>query len=333
MTILQVNLGTYANDGNGDDLRTAFEKSNNNFNELDLTRVITADNLGTGSPVFKEKIGNNLQLRTIKQGLNIFVTHSANEITISTPDSINAVQEDATPRLGGNLDLNSRNIIGTGNIYIDGDIAADVFLGPLTGNVTGNLTGNVTGDVTGNVTGDVTGNVTGNLTGNVFGDVTGDVTGNLYGNVIGNVDADSIATVDLTASNNIGASGTITATSGFIGNVTGNLTGNVTGNLTGNVTGQVSDISNHNISALADVTATAPTTGQALVWSGSAWGPGTITAGVSRIIAGTNISISPSSGLGEVTVSAITGGGGGGGDLDFGSFLSPAGFSLDLGSF
>jgi len=320
MTILQVNLGTYANDGNGDDLRTAFEKSNNNFNELDLTRVITADNLGTGAPVFKEKIGNNLQLRTIKQGLNIFVTYGANEITISTPDSINAVEEDANPRLGGNLDLNSRNIIGTGNIYIDGDVAADNFLGPLTGNVTGNVTGNLTGNVTGNLTGNVTGNLTGNVTGNVTGDLTGDVTGNLYGNVVGNVDAVSISTVDLIASNNIGASGTITSTAGFIGA------------LTGNVTGQVSDITNHPLSALSDVNSTVPTSGQALVWSGTAWGPGTITAGVSRIIAGSNVSISPTSGLGEVTISSL-GGGGGDGDLDFGSFLTPSGFSLDLGSF
>lgn len=36
---------------------------------------------------------------------------------------------------------------------------------------------------------------------------------------------------------------TITATTGFVGNVTGNLTGNVTGNLTGDVTGDVSGLS------------------------------------------------------------------------------------------
>lgn len=321
MTILQVNLGTYANDGNGDDLRTAFEKSNNNFNELDLTRVITADNLGTGASVFKEKIGNNLQLRTIKQGLNIFVTQNANDITISTPDSINAVEEDPAPRLGATLDLNNKNIIGTGNIYIDGDISADNFLGPLTGNVTGNVTGNLTG------------NVTGNLTGNVTGDVAGDVTGNLYGNVVGNlqgnVNATNIITYDLIATNNI----TIDSDLLVYGIATAsNFVGTLTGNVTGNVTGQISDISNHNLSALNDVVSTAPTTGQALVWSGTAWGPGTITAGVSRIIAGTNVSVSPVSGLGEVTISALSGGGGGG-DLDFGSFLSPSGFSLDLGSF
>jgi hypothetical protein len=361
MSILQVNLGTYANDGNGDDLRTAFEKSNSNFNELDLTRVITADNLGSGAPVFKEKIGNNLQLRTIKQGLNIFVTYSENEIIIATPDSINAVEEDPAPRLGANLDINGKNIIGTGNIYITGQVAADEFLGPLTGNVTGNVLGNLTGNVTGNVTGNLTGNVTGNLTGNVTGDLTGDVTGNLYGNVVGNVTGDltgnvyaaTVTTNDLIVTNNATVDsdllvyGTATAT-GFVGPLTGNVTGNVTG--------QVSDISNHTLSALNDVISTAPTLGQALVWNGTAWGPNTITSGVSRIIAGSNISITPSTGLGEVTINAT-----GGGSItelntfdfgnftntftnpityllnqvgvDFGSFTAPSQFTIDLSSF
>ena len=263
MSILTVNLGTYANDGNGDDLRTAFEKSNNNFTELDLTRVITADNLGSGAPVFKEKIGNNLQLRSIISGLNIAVTYTDNEISIATPDSINSVEEDTNPQLGGDLNLNGHLITGTGNILISGNIVAQ----EIAGNLTGNLTGDVTGNLTGNVTGDVTGNVT----------------------------------------------------------------GDVTGNLTGNVTGLVSSIGNHNLSALGDVSSSIPVIGQTLTWSGSEWGPSTIVAGVSKIIAGTNVTISPTDGIGEVTINSL--GGGGGGDLDFGSFLSPAGFSLDLGSF
>ena len=44
---------------------------------------------------------------------------------------------------------------------------------------------------------------------------------------------------DLTATK-LTSSSTITASSGFVGNITGNVTGNVTGNLTGNVTGNVS---------------------------------------------------------------------------------------------
>ena len=61
-----------------------------------------------------------------------------------------------------------------------------------------------------------------------------------------------------------------------------------------------------------DTSTTAPTEGQALVWDSSegSWVPGDVaaTAGVTRIIAGQGISLSPSGGTGEVTISATGGG-------------------------
>ena len=49
MAIQNINLGTYANDGTGDDLRTAFQKVNNNFAELVSTSgIATGSNLGSG---------------------------------------------------------------------------------------------------------------------------------------------------------------------------------------------------------------------------------------------------------------------------------------------
>ena len=41
MTIQNINIGNIANDGTGDDLREAFRKVNENFDELDLrpTRI------------------------------------------------------------------------------------------------------------------------------------------------------------------------------------------------------------------------------------------------------------------------------------------------------
>lgn len=68
---------------------------------------------------------------------------------------------DLTPQLGGNLDLNSKTIQGTGDINITGTVTATTLSGPLSGNVTGDVTGDLTGDVTGNLTGNVTGNVSG----------------------------------------------------------------------------------------------------------------------------------------------------------------------------
>jgi hypothetical protein len=76
------------------------------------------------------------------------------------------------------------------------------------------------------------------------------------------------------------------------GNVTGNVTGNVSGNLTGNVTGNVSgsasgftgtlsgDVTGSQAATVVSgiqgraVASTAPSTGQALLWSGSQWQPG-----------------------------------------------------------
>jgi hypothetical protein len=82
----------------------------------------------------------------------------------------------------------------------------------------------------------------------------------------------------------------------------------LSGNLSGNLIGNASTVTNgvyttSSINALADVdTATSlPTNGQALVWNGTNWVPGSVAAG--------------------------------GGNLDFGTFASPEGFTLDLGSF
>lgn len=52
-----------------------------------------------------------------------------------------------------------------------------------------------------------------------------------------------------------------------------------TGGITGNVTGQVSDLSNHTISSLANVSDTIPQTGQILKWNGSEWAPDTDNVG------------------------------------------------------
>ncbi len=85
---------------------------------------------------------------------------------------------------------------------------------------------------------------------------------------------------------------------------TGDVTGNVTGNLTGNADTVTNGVyTTSSITALADVDteSVAPTTGQALVWDGSNWTPGSVASG--------------------------------GGTLDFGTFTAPSGFTLDMGTF
>jgi len=60
------------------------------------------------------------------------------------------VVEDTTPQLGGNLDINGKDITGTGDVNLTGTITATSFSGPLTGAVTGNVTG--TASIATNVT-------------------------------------------------------------------------------------------------------------------------------------------------------------------------------------
>jgi len=89
------------------------------------------------------------------------------------------VVEDTTPQLGGDLDLNTNDITGTGDINITGTVTATSFSGPLTGNVTGNVSGTaatVTGAAQTAITslGTLTSlAVTGAITGSSF---TGDIT-------------------------------------------------------------------------------------------------------------------------------------------------------------
>ena len=52
------------------------------------------------------------------------------------------VVEDTSPQLGGGLDLNGKDVTGTGNVNITGSVTATSFSGPLTGDVTGNASGN-----------------------------------------------------------------------------------------------------------------------------------------------------------------------------------------------
>ena len=347
MTIQTVNLGSYANDGTGDDLRTAFTKVNSNTEELDLTRVVSAVNLGLGAEIFKDKVAKNLQLRKINAGINITVTQNANDITIATPDSINNLVEDTSPQLGGNLDLNSFTVLGTGNIEIDGVVIADEFTGDIVvrnDSLVIEAYNTVTSDYNSVSVNGLTFSGNNRISSgvNTISTAVGDglvINSNLQ--LVLTSANGVLVNTDLTVSNGIQANlnGNVIGntagvhTGSVIGNVTGDTSGTHTGNVTGNVTGTVSSIGNHNLEDLADVSSATPTVGQALTWNGSAWTPNTITSGVSRIIAGSNITISPTSGLGDVTINSTATGGGGGGDLDFGSFTNPSGFTLDLGSF
>lgn len=114
-------------------------------------------------------------------------------ISVLGSGSLNEVVDDTTPQLGGDLDINTHDITGTGNINITGSITATSFVGDgsgLTG--VGSSSGPFIGDLTGSVFSDNStllvdaqnnifyGNLEGNVIGNTTGIHTGDVNGSIF---------------------------------------------------------------------------------------------------------------------------------------------------------
>ena len=108
------------------------------------------------------------------------------------------VVSDTTPQLGGNLDVNGKNINGTGGINLTGVITATTFSGSaasLTSIPAGQLTGTISDD---------------RLPSTITSDITGNVTGNTSGTAGGLTGSPSISVTNITASGNVSIAGTLT---------------------------------------------------------------------------------------------------------------------------
>ena len=228
MAIQPINLGTYANSGTGDDLRTAFEKVNANI--LELASTVYGANVGSVPPISGVEEGE-LWWSTVEG--RMYIKYGTAWIDASPLDGNTTYNLTSGSTTGGvNLQLTGTDLsadtikfASSTNITVTRTDANTITLSSesYTGNVTGNTTGIHTGAVIGNVTGDTiglhTGAVIGNVTGNVNGDTIGLHTGAVIGNVTGNVTGD---------------------TTGFhTGDVAGNVTGNTNGIHTGSVVGDV----------------------------------------------------------------------------------------------
>lgn len=113
MSIQTINLGNYANDGTGDDLRTAFQKVNANFALLDDNDTVSGTNLGAGQGVFAQKNASSFEFKSLVAGGGVTLTSTGNTITIESPGEL---ESEVSPKLGGNLDMNGYNIVGGENI-------------------------------------------------------------------------------------------------------------------------------------------------------------------------------------------------------------------------
>ena len=86
MSIETINIGNIANDGTGDDLRSAFIKVNNNFTDLNSminSTAITGENLGSETGVFAQKSDTTLQFKSLRAGTGVTLSNNGTSITIT----------------------------------------------------------------------------------------------------------------------------------------------------------------------------------------------------------------------------------------------------------
>ena len=126
MPIQTINLGNYANDGTGDDLRTAFLKVNANFELVGGTLgIINGENVGSGTGVFKRRDNDNLTLEfkslTSEDG-SIEITSTDDAVNLK---SLSVLENDPSPSLSADLKLNGHNIT-IGDVD-GGDVQTTVF--------------------------------------------------------------------------------------------------------------------------------------------------------------------------------------------------------------
>ena len=248
MTKQTINIGTIQNDGTGSTLRDAGDLINDNFNEIytaigDGTTLNSDVLTATSTHTLTNKTFNangtgnsitNIEVADFASGVvdtNISSVSSSDDTLASAKaiktyiDSLSLglsnVVDDTTPQLGGNLDLNSNDVTGTGNINISGNITAS-------GNLT--INGTTTTLNTTNTT------VTDNLL-----ELNSGVSSNANDSGIiierGSTGNNAIMAWDESADKFI--FGTTTATASDTGNLTitaGTIVANLEGNVTGNAT-------------------------------------------------------------------------------------------------
>lgn len=193
MAIRQINIGNIANDGTGDNIRTAFNKINENFTFLEQNLGLdnTALNVGTnGEGLFKQKVDGVLQFKKIEAGSGISLDGTGDTVLVTAISAGDLTVSDGTNTDTVQVGLDTLTVAGGNNITVtvtDNTVTIDSDATALSQDPAPSLGANL--DLNGNgITGTGNINITGNVTAtDIFADLTGNVTGNVTG-LVHNID-------------------------------------------------------------------------------------------------------------------------------------------------
>ena len=226
MSQQNIDFGSFPDDPNADAIRTAFQKVQENFDEIYATTTVgtvatvnggagITVNSPTGNVVVTSRISNvTLNTNTLRMGVTPANTSLTASITQTSSQQIT-------------IDIDPANVFSANFSGVSGALA----------NITGTLTSNSNSQpnitsvgtlanltVTGNV---AAANFVGNLVGNVTSATTaGTVTTNAQPNITSVGNLTSLDVVGNITSGNVNATGNMTAVN-FIGNLVGNISGNL----------------------------------------------------------------------------------------------------------
>ena len=217
-----IGVGTSANDGTGDDLRSGAIKINANFDEIytelgngttlsSASSTQTLTNKTLTAPTINGAVGGTTTSMTITALTTEGIANATDELEITAANQVVEIHGGGSN--SGAITLNceqnthGQKIIAASHSALNGNSGNPATLTlPSTGvasqelvstGATQTLTNKTltaptitgAGTIAGVFTGNITGNVTGNVTGNITGNVTGNVTGNLDGIIGSNTPA------------------------------------------------------------------------------------------------------------------------------------------------
>ena len=196
MTQKLINTGTSANKGDGDPLRLAFEKINDNFTEL-----------YTGSPIVPQDLRGS-----VFGDDSTLLVDGVNSKIVGPIESTSILPGDGTTDIGSTSNR-FYNAWFTGQVETD-SVLANIFYGPLTGNVTGDVSGTAGAVAFSGITGKPTtlagygitdamvsgAAYDGDIEGSVFGDDSTLLVDGVSNKIVGPVDTASVDAVSLRTS-------------------------------------------------------------------------------------------------------------------------------------